>query len=211
MSLPPHRVLTSTTRCNCHYILMPFLHSSSISHKRVDPLPAESRAHTPTRDRRYATPPPVHDRYSPQNKHNRAAGRPESAAKTPPRLPTESLNQPTSLSLSCSPLSLSCSLFRTQNRKSQLTGLTRRSGRRKSPRRVHESGQCGGRGHGVREEAKHLNTSVKPAVMQARAEEENFSTRVALGVRLGSEAVEPQRQLLDRSTCESWCKKEKPP
>jgi hypothetical protein len=58
----------------------------------------------------------------------------------------------------------------------------------------------------VREEAKHLNTSVKPAVMQARAEEENFSTRVALGVRLGSEAVEPQRRILDRSTCESWCK-----
>jgi hypothetical protein len=46
--------------------------------------------------------------------------------------------------------------------------------------------------NGVREEVKHLNTSVNPAVMQARAEEENFSTRIALGVRLGSDAVEPQ-------------------
>jgi hypothetical protein len=58
----------------------------------------------------------------------------------------------------------------------------------------------------VREEAKQLNTSVNPAVMQARAEEENFSTRIALGVRLGSEAVEPQRRVLNCSTCESWCK-----
>jgi hypothetical protein len=117
-------------------------------------------------------------------------------------------SQPLALAL----LSLSCSLLLSRKRKAQLTGLTRRSGRQKSPRRVHESGQCVGREHGVREEAKHLNTSVNPAVMQARAEEENFSTRVALGVRLGSEAVEPQRRLLDRSTCESWsCKKQKPP
>jgi hypothetical protein len=58
----------------------------------------------------------------------------------------------------------------------------------------------------VREGAKQLNTSVNPAVMQARAEEEIFSTRIALRVHLGSEAVEPQRRILDRSTCESWCK-----
>jgi hypothetical protein len=57
----------------------------------------------------------------------------------------------------------------------------------------------------VREEAKQLNKSVNPAVMQVQAKE-NFSTRIALGVRLGSEAVEPQRRILDHSTCESWCK-----
>jgi hypothetical protein len=58
----------------------------------------------------------------------------------------------------------------------------------------------------VREEAKQLNTSINLAVMQARAEEENFSMRITLGVCLGSEAIEPQRRILNRLTCESWCK-----
>ena len=155
-------------------------------------------------------PPLVHDRYFPQNKQDPKVQQKKNhgsqqivSTDLPCLLSSLSLALPTAPDRKSQPfalalLSLSCSLLLPRKRKAQLTGLTRRLGRRKSPRRVHESGQCVGREHGVREEAKHLNTSVNPAVMQARAEEENFSTRVALGVRLGSEAVEPQRQLLGR-------------
>jgi hypothetical protein len=48
----------------------------------------------------------------------------------------------------------------------------------------------------VREGAKQLNTSVNPAVMQARAEEEHFSTRIALTFSMGDSALLSQEHVL---------------